>query len=308
VAAVGLPKILFDRLLGKTYVVRVEKGTADASSLPRVHLLRHLPLPRSLTGYVGRGLLLTLLTLQGLGAFALITLGVMITRFGAAKQVIRPLIRQEVARTGLRLLPMFLFVAAALGLVVIGQTVSWLTRVGAINFLGTVMVVVVVRELGPLAAALLVLARIGTANVIELGTARALGEVEALEALGIDPVHYLVVPRVAGMALGVFALTVYLILGALLSGYLWAFLQNVPLRPGEYFRQLANALSGLDFALLAVKTVAFGSIIALVTCYHGLAQPLRLEQVSRATIAAVAQSIIACVLIDALFIVIYLTT
>jgi phospholipid/cholesterol/gamma-HCH transport system permease protein len=270
--------------------------------------LLRLPLPRSLTGYVGRGLFRFLLTLQGLGAFSLITLGVMITRFGAARQVIRPRVIQEVARAGLRLLPMFAFMSAALGLVVIGQTVSWLTRVGAINYLGTVMVVVVVREVGPLMAALLVLARVGTANVIELGTARAMGEVEALEALGIDPVHYLVVPRVLGMALGVFALTVYLILGALLSGYLWAFLQGVPLRPGDYFRQLASALSGLDFALLAVKTLAFGFIIALVTCYHGLAQPLRLEEVSRATVAAVAQSVIACVLLDALFIIIYLTT
>jgi phospholipid/cholesterol/gamma-HCH transport system permease protein len=196
--------------------------------------------------------------------------------------------------------------AAALGLVVIGQTVSWLTRFGAINYLGTIMVVVVVRELGPLMAALLVLARIGTANVIELGTARAMGEIEALEALGIDPVHYLVMPRVLGLALGIFALTVYLILGAVFSGYIWAFLQNVPLRPADYFRQLAGALSGLDFALLALKTLSFGFLIAIVTCYHGLAQPLRLEEVSYATVRAVAQSIIACVLVDALFIILYL--
>src|SRR2546430_1401070 len=119
------------------------------------------------------------------------------------------------------------------------------------------MVIVVVRELGPLLAGLLVLARIGTSNVIELGTARALGEVEAMEALGIDPVHYLVVPRVIGLAVGIFSLTVYLILGALVSGYLWAFVQDVPLRPGDYFRQLAGALSGLDFGLLAIKTLAF---------------------------------------------------
>src|SRR5512140_3592465 len=119
------------------------------------------------------------------------------------------------------------------------------------------MVLVVVRELGPLLSALLVLARIGTANVVELGTARATGEVEALEALGIAPIHYLVVPRVLGMALGVFGLTVYLILGALLSGYLWAFIQGVPLRPDDYLHQLAGALSGLDFALLAIKTLAF---------------------------------------------------
>jgi phospholipid/cholesterol/gamma-HCH transport system permease protein len=202
---------------------------------------------------------------------------------------------------------MFLFIAVALGLVVIGQSVSWLTRVRAIDYLGTIMVLVVVRELGPLLAALLVLARIGTANVVELGTARALGEVEALEALSIDPVHYLVAPRVVGMAISVFSLTVYLILGALASGYLWAFLQDVPLRPSEYFRQLAGSLSELDFALLALKTVAFGFVIAVVTCYHGLAQPLRLEEVGYATVRAGAQSVIACVLIDALFIIIYLS-
>jgi phospholipid/cholesterol/gamma-HCH transport system permease protein len=130
--------------------------------------------------------------------------------------------------------------------------------------------------------------------------------VEALEALGIDPVHYLVVPRVIGMALGIFSLTVYLILGAILSGYLWAFLQDVPLRPADYFAQLASSLRVLDFVALALKSSLFGVTIASVTCYHGLAQPLRLEEVSGATIRAVGQSIILCVALDAAFIVLYL--
>jgi phospholipid/cholesterol/gamma-HCH transport system permease protein len=284
----------------------VQKGNASAFGSPQVRFLLHMPVPPTATHVLGRKLFRFLLTIQGLGAFALIALGVLLTKFRKARHVVWPEIYQQVARAGLKLLPMFLFMAAALGLVVIGQTVSWLTRFGAINYLGTVMVVVVVRELGPLMAALLVLARIGTANVIELGTARAMGEIEALEALGIDPVHYLVMPRVLGLALGIFALTVYLILGAVFSGYIWAFLQNVPLRPADYFRQLAGALSGLDFALLALKTLSFGFLIAIVTCYHGLAQPLRLEEVSYATVRAVAQSIIACVLVDALFIILYL--
>ena len=286
----------------------MEKGNASAFDSRHGRALWRLPLPPTFTHYLGRSLLRLLLTVQGLGAFTLITLGVILTKFRSARHVVWPLIHRETARAGLRLLPMFLFVAAGLGLLVIGQSVSWLTRVGAINYLGTIMVLVVVRELGPLITALLVLARIGTANVVELGTARATGEVEALEALGIDPVHYLVVPRVLGMALGVFALTVYLIIGALFSGYLWAFLQNVPLLPADYFRQLAVSLSGLDFALLALKSLVFGFVIAIVTCYHGLAQPLHLEEVSHATVRAVAQSVIACVLIDALFIIIYLAT
>jgi phospholipid/cholesterol/gamma-HCH transport system permease protein len=284
----------------------MQKGKASVVESPPAPLLLRTPLPRSYTNFLGRKLLRFLLTVQGLGAFALITLGVMITKFRSARRVVYPLATNEISRAGLRLLPMFLFVAGALGLVVIGQTVSWLTRVGAIHYLGTIMVVVVVRELGPLIVALLVLSRIGAANVIELGTARATGEVEALEALGIDPVHYFVVPRVIGMAVGISALTVYLILGSLVSGYVWAFIQDVPLRPGDYFSQLAGALTGLDFAMLAVKTALFGFIIAIVTCYHGLAQPLRLEEVSNATVRAMAQSVIACVLLDALFIVIYL--
>ncbi len=265
------------------------------------------PPPHGLARLLGRNIFRFIFTIRGLGAFALITLGVMLAKWRSSGQLMRPAIREQIKRSGLTLLPMILFLSAALGFLVIGQAVSWLTRLGAINYLGSIMVLAVVRELGPLLAAFLVLARVGAANVIELGTARATGEVEALEALGIDPVHYLVAPRVVGMAVGVFALTVYLIIGALLSGYLWAFLQDVPLRPGAYLQQLAGALSGLDFALLGIKTLAFGFMVAIITCYHGLAQPLRLEQVPRATIQAVAQSVIACVLIDTVFIIIYLT-
>ena len=277
--------------------------TFEPASLQK---FRRAPLPRSYTDYLGRQIFLLLLTVQGLAAFALITLGVILKKFHAAKDVMQPRVRQELNRAGVTLLPMFIFLALALGFLVIGQTVAALAKVGATDYLGSTMVIVVVRELGPLLTAMLVLARVGTANVIELGTGRALGEVEALEALGIDPVHYLIMPRVIGMTLGVFALTIYLILGALASGCLFAFLANVPLTPGDYFRQIAEALGWLDFALLALKTMAFGFFIAIVTCYHGLAQPLRLEDVSRVAVRAVTQGVIVCVLIDAVFIVLYL--
>jgi phospholipid/cholesterol/gamma-HCH transport system permease protein len=198
------------------------------------------------------------------------------------------------------------FIGLALGFLIIGQTVAVLQRIGAQGFIGTVMVTVVVRELGPLLTAILVLARSGTSNAVELGMARALGEVEALESLGIDPVHYLVMPRVIGLAAAVFCLTTYLILIATCCGYLFAFLQDVPLTPAAYFSQLAEALRWQDFALLALKTILFGAIIAVVNCYHGLARPLKIEDVSRVTARAVVQSVIGCVLVDAVFLVGYL--
>ena len=283
------------------------EARATAFTVPPPGARARWGLPRIYSDTIGRRVFAFLLALHGIGAFALITVGVLLRNFRVARPVIRPLIAREIHRAGVQLVPMFFFAAVALGFLVIGQTVSRLARVEAANdLLGNIMVIVVVRELGPLLTALLVLARVGTANVVELGTARAMGEVEALEALGIDPVHYFVVPRMVGMAVGVFSLTVYLTLGTLASGYLWAFIQEVPLLPGDYFRQLAGALGYMDFALLALKTCAFGFIIAIVTCYHGLAQPLQLNEISRATVRAVGQSTVACILLDALFIIIYL--
>ncbi len=282
----------------------MQKGSANVATLPPEHPVARLP--RAYFSFVGRKLIRFAETVQGLGAFALITLVVTFTRFNVAARVVHPLIRVQITRAGVRMMPMILFLAAALGLVIIGQTVLLLTRVGVEQLVGTIMVTVVVRELGPIVAALLVMARVGTATVIELGTTRALGEVEALEALGIDPIHLLVVPRVLGLGFAIFSLAVYLILGALFSGYLFAFLQDVNLSPGDYARLIASALTWLDFVLLALKTFGFGVIIATVCCYHGLAQPLRLEHVSNATVRAVAQCVVACVLLDALFVIAYL--
>ena len=263
-------------------------------------------LPWSYANSIGGMLFRFGATVRGVTAFALITLGVILRKLRAAPDVTFPSIRHELTRSGVKMLPMFLFMSAALGLIVIGQAVSRLTNLGARGLLGPIMVMVIVRELGPLFTAMLVLARVGTRNVIELGTARALGEVETLEALRIDPIHYLVVPRVIGMALAAFALTTYFIIVALVSGYLFAFLTNVPLRPDEYYQQITEALNGSDFVILTLKSCLFGVVIAMITCYHGLAQPLRLEDIPQATIRAVAQGIFACVLLDAFFIVIYL--
>jgi phospholipid/cholesterol/gamma-HCH transport system permease protein len=256
--------------------------------------------------YAGRGVFQFFAASRRLVAFTLITLGVFVTKRKAASEVIVPSVRRELAGAGIRLLPMLLFMSGALGVAVIGQVVSWSGRVGADAILGKILVVAVIRELGPMVTAMLVLMRAGTRNAIDLATTRALGEVEALEALGIDPIYYLVVPRVVGMALGAFALTIYFILGTLGFGYLFAFLNGIPLRPGEFAAQIADALSSLDFVILTIKSCLFGTVIGVITCYQGLAQPLRLEEVSRASVKAVIQSVVACVLVDVFFILIYL--
>ena len=261
---------------------------------------------RTYAELLGARIVDTIEVLRELGAFAVITLGVTFTKFNVAKRVVHPLIFTQIWNAGVRLLLMVGFIGAAFGFLIVGQTVGLLTRVGAEGYIGTVMVTVIVRELGPLLTALIVLARAGTANVVELGTMRALGEVEALESLGVDPIHYLVMPRVIGLATSVFCLTTYLVLIAIAGGYVFAFLQNVPLTLTDYFTQLNNALRWEDFVLFALKTVLFGSIIAVVSCYHGLARPLRVEEISQVTARAVVESVTGCVLLDALFLLGYL--
>lgn len=256
--------------------------------------------------FLGARVFETIRMLREVAALAVITLGVTITKFNVSKRVVHPLIFSQIWNTGVRLLPMIGFIGAVLGLLIVGQTVALLSKFGAVSYIGTVMVTVIVRELGPLLTALIVLARAGTANVVELGTIRALGEVEALESLGIDPVHYLVMPRVIALSLSVFCLATYLVFIAVLSGYVFAFMQDVPLTFANYMDELSNALRWEDFALFALKTILFGAIIAVVDCYHGLARPLRVEEVSRVTARAVVESVTAFVLLDAVFLLGYL--
>lgn len=261
-----------------------------------------------LAGRLGRWVLGKVDTVRQISAFTLITLGVAVTQFGRAPQVVRPLIRHHLVRSGIRLLPIIAFIGSALGLLIIGQTLRLLYQVGQEDLIGSLVVTVIVRELAPLSAALVVLARVGTSTVVELGTSRALGEVEALEALGIDPIHYLVVPRVLGITVAVFALTVYLLLFALVSGWLVSVITQVPLSLDNYLAQIAQALRWQDFPLLAIKSLTLGGVGALIACYQGLARPLRLEDVPGAAARTVSESLVAFLVLDAAFLALQLLT
>ena len=98
----------------------MQKGTVSAFDSPQTRFLLRLPLVPTATNFLGRKIFRLLLTVQGLGAFFLITLGVIVTRFRKARKVIWPLVFKETARAGLHLLPMFAYVSIALGLLVIG--------------------------------------------------------------------------------------------------------------------------------------------------------------------------------------------
>ena len=271
-----------------------------APDAPRSRWLRRAAgWPLAAAEHTARRLFTALGGLRRLTAFGLITIGVTLTHFGRGRAVVWPAIFRELHRGGVQLLPLALVIGVALGALVIGQTVALLIQLGAADLTGRLVVLLVVRELAPLLTAAFILLRVGTPTVVELGASRASGEVEALEALGVDPMHYLVMPRVLGVSLATCALNIYALLAALAGGWLLVLLRELPLPLGDFLGQLAAALDPLDFVLLFVKSALFGALIALTACYHGLAYPLRADQIPAATTRAVEQTLLVILLADA---------
>jgi phospholipid/cholesterol/gamma-HCH transport system permease protein len=207
---------------------------------------------------------------------------------------------EQLWRCGVRQLPAVALLGLALGLLIVGQVVALPRQINAQHYVGTVMVTVVMRELGPLLTAFLLAARAGTATVVELGALRVTGKI------GTRTFRELIVPRMRALAVATFCLTIYLVFIALATGYLVAFLQGVPLRLAAYCAQLADAMHWMDFVLVGVKAALFGAVVAVVSCFHGMERLQRIEEFSQATTRAVVESFACCLALDAVFLAGYL--
>lgn len=258
-------------------------------------------------GFFTRQFLIISQGVFGLGSFALLTLQVAFAKFFRSRNVVWPQIRLHVLLGGVRQAPMICFMAVGLGFVISGQLLllKSLTGFQSQSFAGAAIVTVVVREMGAMTTALLVLARVGAATVIELGTARSTGRIQALEASGVDPVHYLAVPRTIGLAVSVFCLTFLFNLITTVSAYLFLFVQDLDLPLSAFATQLMTSLRPSDFLALALKPLLFGATIGIVSCYQGLTRVSHLEQIAPATTTAVVEGVVVCMSIDALFIVFF---
>jgi phospholipid/cholesterol/gamma-HCH transport system permease protein len=252
-------------------------------------------------GFLTRQFLTLSQGLYGLGRFAFLTISVGIAKIFRSRNVVWPEIRRQVLNGGVRQIPIATFMALALGFVVAGQLHVLKTVIGVKSqtYAGGAMVTVVIRELGCMAITLLALARNGTAMV---GAARVKGEITALQAAGVDPVHYLVVPRVIGQSLSVFCLAFGFNVLATVSAYLFMYALGFTLPLGEYLDQLSTYLRPLDFLFLIIKPALFGAVVGCVCCQQGLMRPTKLEHIASATTTAVVVTLVVCVLLNGLFV------
>ena len=194
------------------------------------------------------------------------------------------------------------------GIVLRGAFLGTLIIVYVIEVLGAdaelavkMLLWVVLREVGPMIAAILVIQRSGTAIATELALKEISGEIASLKRMRIDPHDYLVVPRVHAMALSLAALTLYVQLIAVGGGMvLSSMIIMIPL--DEMVTVFFELASPLDLVYSMVKSLMFGGAIAVVACYHGLHPGGHsINAVPRAAIRAVTEALLAVMLINLLF-------
>lgn len=207
--------------------------------------------------------------------------------------------RLQVRFTGLDALWLVSGTALLLGAVTLIQAFSQLSGLGAENYIGALMVLIILRELGPLLTAVLVIGRSATAIAAELGAMQLNGEVDALATHGVNPYQYLLLPRWLGVLISVFALVVFFDAMALGGGFLVAKLKY-GVTFGFYMDSVRQALSNRDFAATLLKVVLFSGVITFHACHFGLRIRRSQTEIPQAVTKTVVSALVAVFSLDGL--------
>jgi phospholipid/cholesterol/gamma-HCH transport system permease protein len=211
---------------------------------------------------------------------------------------------KQVFFTGVQALPVIALVALALGAISIIQSLTQLPKFGGETFLGKILITVIVRELGPILTGFIVIGRSGTAITTEIGNMVVQHEIEALEAMGIDPVRYLVIPRVFGVTASLVALNIYFDIFALVGGFLVS--KTVLLTSFTIFlREIVSSMVVTDIAVSLFKGFIFGILVSIICTFRGFSVKLSSTEVPQMASKAVVGSITALFIADGIITFIY---
>jgi phospholipid/cholesterol/gamma-HCH transport system permease protein len=206
---------------------------------------------------------------------------------------------QQTDRAGVGSMPLVSLVSFFLGLTMALLTGYQLRTFGTERLVPGLVAVGFTRELGPLITGIMLAARIGAAYTAELGTMTVAEEVEAIEAMGIGPLRFLVSPRILAVVLLMPCLVVVSNIAALLGAMLISRLQ-LNISPSYFFQLVSESLLNRDIIAGMVKSLLFGLIISLVSCYKGLTVSGGASGVGAATTSSVVTAITVVIGFDTL--------
>jgi phospholipid/cholesterol/gamma-HCH transport system permease protein len=197
----------------------------------------------------------------------------------------------------------FLFVCAVavlVGISVVVQLASWTGQAGQSQLLGPLLVAVVARELGPILTNVIVIVRSSSAMATELGVLKINGEIATLEARGIDPFLYVVMPRVLGVCVSTLCLTIVFILVAFASGYFFgAWMGSGSRNMWSFINTVVNALRPQDIFSILGKSILPALFTSVSCCVGGLGVGA-LTGIPQATQRALTRSIAGLFVISAI--------
>jgi len=211
---------------------------------------------------------------------------------------------REIYLTGVRGGPVVALTALILGLLVIVHATRQLARIQGEEYIGQLLVLIVIREVGPLLTAFFVILRSGAAITVELGALALTRELEVLEMLGLDPDRVLGLPRFWGLTISLVALYLLSLFTAILGGFCFAqFFADIYWQ--GFWLSFLKALDWPDLAIGLGKALFFGMIIGTVSVYYGLQGTGSLRRLPRQTSQAAVLSLVLCGSINALLDVVY---
>lgn len=208
-------------------------------------------------------------------------------------------------RAGVNALPIVALIGFLLGLIMGYQSAQFMKQYGAEIYVADLVAKSVVRELGPLITAILLAGRSGSAFAAELGTMKINEEIDALETMGLDPVRFLVTPRVLAAVTMTPLLTVFANLFGLIGGAVVLLSFGYPLV--TYVNQVLNRLVLMDFLGGLFKATVYGLIVAQVGCLRGLETKSGPSAVGESTTTAVVTAIILIAIWDGIFAFVFFT-
>jgi len=218
--------------------------------------------------------------------------------FSPPRYLVDTLVQMDII--GFGSLPIVLLTGFFTGGVLALQTYRTLTTFGEATLLGQVVAISVVRELGPVLTALMVAGRISSGIASEIGSMLVSEQIDAMRALGTDPLRKLVTPRLYATVATLPLLTVLGDFCGLLGGYLVSF-YTVRLTTAEYWTSAYNALTFEDCVQGLMKPFIFAVIIALVGCYYGLHTTGGTEGVGRSTTQSMVVASVLILVLDFFF-------
>lgn len=237
----------------------------------------------------------TLESVRSLGGYLLLLGQIFRSLFGRWPRL--RVLLQQMYHIGNASVPVVLATGLFTGMVLAVQTYSQFRRVEMENMVGAVVLVSMVKELGPVLTGLMLAGRVGAAMAAEIGTMKVTEQIDALKALATDPIRYLVLPRFVSCVLLMPVLTMMANFIGILGGYFVA-VRGLGVDKFFYINNSLNWLVISDVVGGLIKSSCFGALICVVCCYRGFHTSAGAEGVGKATTQAVVTSCILILLSD----------